>query len=51
MPSGNNEKGKVIYKGLSYKIIGILFEVYNELGYGHKEKYYENAIVKSFHLE
>jgi GxxExxY protein len=37
---------KVIYKELSYKIVGILFDVYNDLGYGYKEKYYENAIER-----
>jgi len=41
-------EGKVIYKELSFQIIGILFEVYNELGYGYQEKYYEKAIAKSF---
>jgi GxxExxY protein len=40
-------KDKVIYKELSYKIVGILFEVYNELGYGYKEKYYEKAIKQA----
>lgn len=39
---------KVIYKELSYKIMGIFFEVYNELGYGYQEKYYERAIEKYF---
>ena len=39
---------KVIYKELSYKIVGILFEVYNDLGYGYQEKYYERAIAKYF---
>jgi len=39
-------KDKVIYKELSYKIVGILFEVFNELGYGYHEKYYERAIGK-----
>jgi len=38
----------VVYKELSYVIIGILFEVYNELGYGHPEKYYYRAISKAF---
>jgi GxxExxY protein len=40
------EDGIVIYKDLSYKIVGILFEVYNQLGYGYKEKYYEKAILE-----
>jgi GxxExxY protein len=39
------DKNKVIHKELSYKIVGILFEVYNELGYGYKEKYYEKALM------
>lgn len=42
------EEGKFLYKGLSYQIIGVLFEVYNELGYGYKEKYYERAIAEYF---
>lgn len=29
---------------LSYIIIGILYEVYNELGFGYQEKYYYRAI-------
>ncbi len=41
---------KVIYKELSYKIVGILFDVYNDLGYGYKEKYYENAIERELRL-
>jgi GxxExxY protein len=39
---------KVVHKKLSYQIVGILFEVYNELGYGYQEKYYEKAIEKYF---
>lgn len=45
------EKAKtnnLIYKELSYDIIGAVFEVYNELGYGFKERYYEDAIAKEF---
>jgi len=37
---------KVIYKDLSYKIVGIVFDVYNDLGYGYQEKYYQRAIEK-----
>lgn len=38
----------LIYKDLSYAIIGAVFEVYNELGFGFKERYYEDAIAKEF---
>lgn len=37
---------KVIHKELSFRVVGILFEVYNELGFGYQEKYYEKAIEK-----
>lgn len=38
----------MVYKELSYVIVGILFEVFNELGYGYQEKHYQKAIEKSF---
>ncbi|MBU4299435.1 GxxExxY protein [Patescibacteria group bacterium] len=38
----------LIYPELSYKIIGILFEVYNNLGPGYQEKYYQRAIGAAF---
>lgn len=34
----------LIYPELSYKIVGILYEVYNELGGGYREKYYQKAL-------
>ncbi|MFA5318367.1 MAG: GxxExxY protein [Patescibacteria group bacterium] len=40
---------KVVYKELSYLIIGVLFEVYNELGYGYKEKHIERAVAVEFY--
>ncbi len=33
----------LIYPELSYQIIGILFEVYNQLGSGYHEKHYQRA--------
>jgi len=41
----------IIHPDLSYKIVGILYEVYNELGYGYQEKYYEKAVSKCLKLE
>ena len=35
----------LIHPQLSYVIIGVLFDVYNNLGPGHKEKYYQKAIA------
>ena len=35
---------EIIYPELSYQIVGILFEVYNELGSGLREKTYQQAI-------
>jgi GxxExxY protein len=42
------ENGKIVYKELSYEIMGAVFEVFRELGYGFKERYYEDAIAKEF---
>ena len=35
---------------LTYKIIGFSYKVYNEFGYGHKEKIYQSAIEKLFKI-
>lgn len=37
---------KLVEKELSYKIVGILFDVYNHLGGGYQEKYYQRAVSK-----
>ena len=36
----------LIYPDLSYKIIGVLFNVFNHVGYGHSEKIYQRAVAK-----
>jgi len=41
-------KIQLIYPELSYEIIGILFDIYNEVGGGYPEKYYQRAITKRF---
>jgi len=39
---------KVIYKELSYKLVGCFYDVYNELGPGHKEQIYQEALKICF---
>jgi len=39
---------EIIYKELSYEIIGALFKVYKHLGYGHREATYQRAIALEF---
>jgi len=34
----------LVYPELCYQIIGVLFEVWTKLGFGHKETFYQNAI-------
>ena len=36
------------YEGLSYKIRGCAFKVYNTLGFGHKENIYQEALEIEF---
>ncbi|MCK4654872.1 MAG: GxxExxY protein [Candidatus Cloacimonetes bacterium] len=38
----------IVFKELSYKIIGAAMEVYNELGKGFLEKVYENSLMVMF---
>jgi len=38
----------LLYADLTYKIRGCVFNVYNELGYGHKEQVYQKALQKEF---
>ncbi|MFQ5786475.1 MAG: GxxExxY protein [Thermodesulfobacteriota bacterium] len=42
---------KIIYKKLSFKIIGLAMEVHSKLGYGFMEKVYENALMLLFKRE
>ena len=43
-------KKDILYPGESYKIIGSAFDVYNTLGSGHHEKYYQKALAEAFRL-
>jgi GxxExxY protein len=44
---GDN-KINLVYEDLSRKIIGVLFNLYNTLGYGHPEKTYQKALAVGF---
>jgi len=35
---------KILYKELSYKLVGCIYEVYNKIGSGFKESVYQNAL-------
>ncbi len=43
-----NIRDDLIHKELSYKIVGVLFEVYKNLGSGHREAYYQRSIAEEF---
>ncbi|MFH1675079.1 MAG: GxxExxY protein [Pseudomonadota bacterium] len=47
----DTNKEKILYKDLSYKVIGLAMEVHSKLGYGFLEKVYENAIMVLFRRE
>ena len=38
----------LIFPELSYRLVGILFKVFNELGPGYLEKHYQRAVEKEF---
>jgi len=40
----NTNKKEILYKDISYKIIGLAMEVHSKMGYGFLEKVYENAL-------
>ncbi len=35
----------LLYPELSYQIVGAMFDVFNELGYGYREYFYQKALV------
>lgn len=48
MAQGKVQRDDLIFPDLSYKLVGILFDVFNTLGFGYKEIYYQRAIGESF---
>jgi GxxExxY protein len=41
------KRNDLIYADLCYQLMGVLFEIWKNIGFGHKEKIYEKAIAKS----
>lgn len=48
---GKLRKQDLVYPDLSYKINGCAYEVFNELGFGHQEKFYQRAMAVQFKKE
>ena len=40
----NAFRSDLLYPELSYQVVGVLYDVYNQLGHGLAEKVYQNAI-------
>ncbi|RJP46802.1 MAG: GxxExxY protein [Armatimonadetes bacterium] len=38
----------LLYEDLTYKIRGIIFKIYNTLGFGHRESVYQKALAIEF---
>ena len=38
----------LIYADECYEVMGLVFKVFNEVGYGHKENFYQKAIAEIF---
>jgi GxxExxY protein len=46
--STNVSDPTILYKELSYRIVGLAMDVHNELGFGFLEKVYENSLMVLF---
>ncbi|OQX23856.1 MAG: GxxExxY protein [Desulfobacteraceae bacterium IS3] len=44
----DTNENKILYKELSYKVIGLAMEAHRKLGHGFLEKVYENALMILF---
>jgi len=46
-----NIRRDLVYASECYQIVGIIFRVFNDVGYGYKENYYQKAIARAFKQE
>jgi len=42
---------ELVYPELSYRIVGILYKVYNQMGGGFQEKYYQKAVKSELFVQ
>jgi hypothetical protein len=40
----------IIYADETYKIVGMMYDVWDEIGFGHKENFYQRAVAKIFEI-
>lgn len=41
-------KKDIVYADETYEIVGMMYDVWNEIGFGHKEKIYQKAVKEIF---
>lgn len=41
------KRSDLVYPELSYKILGVLFDVWTDVGFGHRESFYQKATAKA----
>lgn len=37
---------EILYKNLSYKVVGCAYEMYNQVGFGYREKHYQRIFAE-----
>ena len=42
---------ELVYPDLSFKIVGVIYKVYNQMGGGYQEKYYQRAISRELRAQ
>jgi GxxExxY protein len=47
MKDAQLKRKDLLFPDLSYKVVGCAFDVYNSLGGGHHEKYYQRALAEA----
>jgi GxxExxY protein len=41
-------RNDIIYADEVYEIVGMMYDVWNEIGFGHKENFYQKAVAEIF---